>query len=202
MIGTIQRHNAALKAAQVNLWDTVEDKRKRDQAGQIRAKMRRDEHTLAEGREERGREASQPYHQFLARVALERDRRLHQAGYGTALARLTDINTAAYKRAKETWTDWGVWNPKWGVLPGLAWQHELHIEEFLHELLGDEPVDGDLVWPGCSSLRSRSLSSFPSASRHTLNHHCLLRAYSTTCRLSTLSGRNPYQQHSLLPRAR
>ncbi|KJK93785.1 hypothetical protein H633G_02288 [Metarhizium anisopliae BRIP 53284] len=51
-----------------------------------------------------------------------------------------DINTTAYERVKNTWVRRGIWNKKWGILPGMSWKHEQPLEEMLREELGDDPV--------------------------------------------------------------
>lgn len=49
-----------------------------------------------------------------------------------------DVNSTAYKRVKNTWMERGIWNRKWGVLPGMSWKHEQPLEEMLCEELGDD----------------------------------------------------------------
>ncbi|KAM5356571.1 hypothetical protein ACJ41O_003217 [Fusarium nematophilum] len=49
-----------------------------------------------------------------------------------------DINSTAYERVKEAWVKGGIWNRKWGVLPGMSWKHEQPLEEMLREELGDD----------------------------------------------------------------
>jgi hypothetical protein len=46
-----------------------------------------------------------------------------------------DINTTAYERLKSACTRRGIWNNKWGVLPGMSWKHEEPVEEMLRERL-------------------------------------------------------------------
>lgn len=40
-----------------------------------------------------------------------------------------DINTTAYENVKNTWTKRGIWNKRWGILPGMWWKHEEPLEE-------------------------------------------------------------------------
>lgn len=60
-----------------------------------------------------------------------------------------DINTTAYERLKSAWTKRGIWNNKWGVLPGMSWKHEEPFEEMLRErllqkgLAVDDPDEGE-----------------------------------------------------------
>jgi hypothetical protein len=98
--------------------------------------------------EERSREASRPYHQFIYQVSLERDRikddltnltrSLSPDRMDSILLAISrpplaedeppgaregmppDINTIAYERVKSTWMSRRIWNPKWGVLPGMS----------------------------------------------------------------------------------
>ena len=72
-----------------------------------------------------------------------------------------DINTMAYETVKKTWMKRGLWNKKWGILPGMAWKHEQPLEEMLREEMGDDPVpdqadalDGNDRRTGEAPLRS------------------------------------------------
>ena len=40
-----------------------------------------------------------------------------------------DINTTAYENVKNTWTKRGIWNKRWGILPGMSWKHEEPLEK-------------------------------------------------------------------------
>jgi hypothetical protein len=84
---------------------------------------------------EREREASRPYHQFVYQISKERKRIQEESanGEGTNTA---DINTKAYENVKNTWTKRGIWNVRWGILPGMSWKHE----EPLEEEAADDPV--------------------------------------------------------------
>jgi hypothetical protein len=77
---------------------------------------------------EREREASRPFHQFFYQVSKERERIQDESasGEGTGTA---DINTRAYEKVKNTWSKRGIWNKRWGVLPGMLWKHEEPLEE-------------------------------------------------------------------------
>ena len=50
-----------------------------------------------------------------------------------------DINTRAYENVKNTWTKRGIWNKRWGILPGMSWKHEEPLEE--------EAADGPVPVP-------------------------------------------------------
>ncbi|KAF2180928.1 hypothetical protein K469DRAFT_714121 [Zopfia rhizophila CBS 207.26] len=77
---------------------------------------------------EREREASRPYHQFVYQISKERERIQDESanGEGTDAA---DIDSRAYENVKNTWTKRGIWNGKWGILPGMSWKHEWPLEE-------------------------------------------------------------------------
>lgn len=42
-----------------------------------------------------------------------------------------DINTMAYARLRALWTQWKIWDTRWGVLPGMSWKHEYPFKEEL-----------------------------------------------------------------------
>ncbi|KAK4107120.1 hypothetical protein N656DRAFT_785680 [Canariomyces notabilis] len=56
-----------------------------------------------------------------------------------AISTPPNINTTAYERVKSAWIKRGIWNTKWGVLPGMSWKHERPFEDMLQEELGDDP---------------------------------------------------------------
>ncbi|KAF4632618.1 hypothetical protein G7Y89_g5509 [Cudoniella acicularis] len=78
--------------------------------------------------QKREREASRPYHQFIYQISKERELiQDESANWGGADA--ADINTRAYENVKNTWTKRGIWNGRWGMLPGMLWKHEEPLEE-------------------------------------------------------------------------
>ncbi|KAG8421399.1 hypothetical protein J3459_007536 [Metarhizium acridum] len=77
---------------------------------------------------EREREASRPYHQFVYQISKERER-IQQESENGEDANAADINTRAYENVKTTWTRRGIWNRKWGILPGMSWKHEEPFDE-------------------------------------------------------------------------
>ena len=77
---------------------------------------------------EREREASRPYHQFVYQISKERERIQEESENGEG-ADAADINTRAYENVKNTWTKRGIWNRRWGILPGMSWKHEEPLEE-------------------------------------------------------------------------
>lgn len=77
---------------------------------------------------EREREASRPYHQFVYQISKERERIQNKStGEEGTVAR--DINTTAYENVKSMWVKRGVWDNKWGLIPGMSWKHERPLEE-------------------------------------------------------------------------
>ncbi|EPE28169.1 hypothetical protein GLAREA_04960 [Glarea lozoyensis ATCC 20868] len=68
-------------------------------------------------------EASRPYHQFMQQLRQERQRMISDAHSGWNLTS-PGINTEAAARVKESWKNHGIWNDRWGTLPGMAWKHE------------------------------------------------------------------------------
>ena len=78
---------------------------------------------------------------YNARLAQwELDKQAYQARPEGGAPPPLNLNTAAYDRVKARWKKWGVWNDNWGVLPGMSWQHERPLEDFLREqMLGEYP---------------------------------------------------------------
>lgn len=99
---------------------------------------------------EREREASRPFHQFVYQVSKERERMQDQRRRADIVSDPVDISTHAYEVVKDTWTERGVWNTKWGVLPGMSWKHEQPLQDKVREEMGDvtPPFQGV---PGFSS---------------------------------------------------
>ena len=77
---------------------------------------------------EREREASRPYHQFVYQISKERERVQEEFENGES-ANGAGINTTAYKNVKNAWAKRGIWNGRWGILPGMSWKHEEPLEE-------------------------------------------------------------------------
>ncbi|KAL8859742.1 MAG: hypothetical protein Q9178_003857 [Gyalolechia marmorata] len=71
------------------------------------------------------REASRPIHQFLWQLHKERDRIINEHTDGDSPGAFSlDINDTAYESIKSTWVRRGIWDIKWGILPGMSWKHE------------------------------------------------------------------------------
>jgi hypothetical protein len=116
------------------------------------------------GDDDQQRDASCPYYQFIYQVSGARERiqeALHpgqrppfplstdagqQADQEPGVEITTpppNINTTTYERVKATWVRRGIWNTKWGILPGMSWKHEQPQEDFLREEMGREPEFGE-----------------------------------------------------------
>lgn len=88
--------------------------------------------SLAERRVVRSlqREASRPYHQFVYQVSAERER-IHKQSNPEEDPSPPDMGTTAYENVKNIWTRRGIWDKRWGLLPGMTWKHEEDLEEVL-----------------------------------------------------------------------
>lgn len=74
------------------------------------------------------REASRPYHQFVYQVSKERER-IQGESPDWISTDVMKINTKAYENVKAFWTEQRIWDARWGILPGMAWKHELPFDE-------------------------------------------------------------------------
>ncbi|KAI4862366.1 hypothetical protein F4820DRAFT_463678 [Hypoxylon rubiginosum] len=85
-------------------------------------------------KEERERQASRPFHQFIYQVSLAREEILRDLKIKEdSIYVPEDINTRAYDTVKDTWTEWGIWDTKWSTLPGMSFKHERPLSEFLDD---------------------------------------------------------------------
>jgi hypothetical protein len=117
---------------------------------------------------EREREASRPYYQFVFQISKERERIQHNSiDKEGANVDIADINTRAYENVKNTWIGRGIWNRRWGILPGMSWKHEEPLEEIAHELI---PIPGNPLENSshemCEPPRRRIFGSPPVISNH------------------------------------
>ncbi|KXG45635.1 uncharacterized protein PGRI_034020 [Penicillium griseofulvum] len=74
-----------------------------------------------------GGEPSRPFHQFTYQISKERERIEDEssAPYRSTRVRPSkDINTRAYENVKSVWIKRGIWDNRWGLLPGTTWKHE------------------------------------------------------------------------------
>jgi hypothetical protein len=78
--------------------------------------------------QEREREASRPFYQFVYQVSEECERIQEESADGGD-TNTADINTRAYEIVKSTWTKRRIWKTRWGILPGMSWKHEEPLEE-------------------------------------------------------------------------
>ncbi|ERT00365.1 uncharacterized protein SPSK_09095 [Sporothrix schenckii 1099-18] len=105
---------------------------------------------MAERRYEHDR--TRPLHVFFCHVAYEGERLFdseqqpeqeppeqeqEQAGRPDDTRVAVDIHTAAYQRVKAQWSERGIWNDQWGVLPGMTWKHEASLQSVVSDEMGD-----------------------------------------------------------------
>jgi hypothetical protein len=119
---------------------------------------------------ERQREASRPYHQFVYQISKERERIQDESANGEGEgAGAADINTTAYENVKNTWTKRGIWNKRWGILPGMSWKHEEPLEEEAAD--GPAPVPANpLVNSSHEAREAPAIRIFGSPSPVESNH--------------------------------
>jgi len=77
---------------------------------------------------ERERDASRPYRQFTYQISKERERIQNELSNRKEID-TADIDTKAYENVKNTWTKRGIWDVRWGILPGMSWKHEWPLDE-------------------------------------------------------------------------
>ncbi|KAF8852992.1 hypothetical protein BDZ45DRAFT_677987 [Acephala macrosclerotiorum] len=117
---------------------------------------------------EREREASRPYYQFVYQISKERERiQESENGEGASAA---DINTTACENVKNAWTKRGIWNKRWGILPGMLWKHEEPLEEEAAD--GPAPIPANPLVNGSHEAGEASaIRIFGSPSPVESNHH-------------------------------
>jgi len=76
----------------------------------------------------REREASRPFHQFVYQLSEECKRIQDKLGAGEASVP-AHISALAYENVKDLWAKRGIWDTRWGMLPGMSWKHEHPLEE-------------------------------------------------------------------------
>ncbi|KFA63813.1 hypothetical protein S40285_10537 [Stachybotrys chlorohalonatus IBT 40285] len=75
-------------------------------------------------------DASRPFHQFNHQISCISDRvETHLRGRERNRKSLPNINSFAYRLVKSKWKAFGLWNPKWSVMPDMTWNHELSLEQ-------------------------------------------------------------------------
>lgn len=88
-----------------------------------------------------GRDASRPFEQFNYQVSMECKRlqdEIKSSGRTELMISIPpNISTTAYETVRGTWIERGIWNRKWGILPGMSWKHEQPLHDFLLEWTGE-----------------------------------------------------------------
>ncbi|KAI0156867.1 hypothetical protein GGR57DRAFT_501255 [Xylariaceae sp. FL1272] len=120
--------------------------------------------------EERERQASRPLHQFIYHVSRKREhmQELQIAGQAPVSPEF-DINTRAYNEVKSIWIKRGIWDAKWGILPGMTWKHEHSFKKLVRAEFGAdyEPPS----WPSLArdelddSIEDKPLTPPPECNR-------------------------------------
>ena len=85
----------------------------------------------------RGPTSSDPNVQAVLQELERRGWPRNQTAVKTNIPDPPGINTMAYEAVKQTWVERGVWDKKWGLLPGMSWKHEHPLEELLREEMGE-----------------------------------------------------------------
>ncbi|CAK7213448.1 hypothetical protein SCUCBS95973_001796, partial [Sporothrix curviconia] len=49
-----------------------------------------------------------------------------------------DVHSTAYETVKAAWVRWGIWDPRWSIMPGMQWMHEEPLDKFLQRHLAEE----------------------------------------------------------------
>jgi hypothetical protein len=52
-----------------------------------------------------------------------------------------NIYTKAYETIRKSWAESGLWDKRWGVLPGMAWKHEELFEDVYGSTRWDNSVE-------------------------------------------------------------
>ncbi|TQW01016.1 hypothetical protein V2A60_002034 [Cordyceps javanica] len=95
-------------------------------------------------------DSSRPFFQFMQEVSAERDH-LEFIAYPPLLPSYLithapqvlreptpdDLHTAAYYNVRyDQWTAKGIWDPRWGEMPGMFWRHESDVRAVFLEVCG------------------------------------------------------------------
>jgi hypothetical protein len=112
-----ESHSEAESSAPISLFGPPRPKRKPKSDEE---KRRIAERCVARQRgQEREREASRPYHQFIYQISKERER-IEKESSSVEGTETADINTKAYENVKNTWIKRGIWKkvgrPAWDVV--------------------------------------------------------------------------------------
>ncbi len=67
---------------------------------------------------------------------------------------LPDMSTTAYEAVRKRWIKRGIWDRRWGILPGMWWKHEELLEEFLRREMGVDYYPGPTPYLPDSARRN------------------------------------------------
>jgi hypothetical protein len=92
---------------------------------------------------EHEREASRPFNQFIYQISKQRQQ-IQDESSGKAVVTLPpNVYTEAYETVKKSWTERGLWDQRWGMLPGIAWKHEEPFEDIYGPTPPASPVENN-----------------------------------------------------------
>lgn len=67
---------------------------------------------------------STPFCQFISQVLEQRDDYMASISREYRYTKASTCISEASLVVKKRWIEWGIWDPKWGLYPGMAWMHE------------------------------------------------------------------------------
>ncbi|GAP89476.1 putative major royal jelly protein [Rosellinia necatrix] len=83
------------------------------------------------------RHASRPFARFIHQMDERRGwiEERSKADESPPLDRM-EINTIAYQEVQARWKRRGIWDERWGIMPGMSWKHEFPLDEVMRVGLG------------------------------------------------------------------
>ncbi|KAI0860807.1 hypothetical protein F4860DRAFT_524735 [Xylaria cubensis] len=113
---------------------------------------------------EREREASRPFYQFVYQLSKEREKiQQRSRRNGESITDPDDISTIAYEATKNIWIKRGIWDEKWGIMPGMSWRHEQQpLEEWLEQQMRGITYPGPRTPPSPFTFNETNLTDFRS----------------------------------------
>ncbi|RDW68779.1 uncharacterized protein DSM5745_08539 [Aspergillus mulundensis] len=107
----------------------------------------------------RNRDPSRPYNQFMYQLETQRRRYDDLDSPDRPESTAPGVNTRAYKQVRNQWEESEQWNPKWGVLPGPSWNHEIPFDEWLSDKFKEQD-EKDRINREYALKQSASLRTF------------------------------------------
>ncbi|EXF86239.1 hypothetical protein CFIO01_02298 [Colletotrichum fioriniae PJ7] len=81
------------------------------------------------------RDASRPFNQFIHQM-FEEYKRTRSFNESNVFGDEPDIYTRIYEAIRAAWIERGIWDVRWGMLPGLSWKHEESLDNVLNRESG------------------------------------------------------------------